>query len=110
MQVFATGKVMSFSMILQKLNCFTENYRRAVRIMKLIAIILLTACLQLSARGVSQTITLSLKDVSLLKVFKEIERQTDFTFFYDNDRIEQAKKVTVVAKNLPLQQVLEMCF
>jgi len=110
MQVFATGKVMSFSMILQKLNCFTENYRRAVRIMKLTAIILLAACLQLSARGVSQTITLSLKDVSLLKVFKEIERQTDFTFFYDNDRIEQARKVTVIAKNLPLQQVLEMCF
>lgn len=110
MQEFATRKAIAQGMGLRLLNCLLRKYRMAVRIMKLTAIILLGACLQLSARGISQTITLSLKDAPLQKVFKEIERQTDYTFFYSWNRLEQAKKVTIKVSNLPIDQVLALCF
>jgi TonB-linked SusC/RagA family outer membrane protein len=110
MQEFATSKATAWGGALnQQLTCLTKS-RQAVRIMKITAVLLLGACLQLSARGISQTITLSLKDVPLQKVFKEIERQTDFTFFVESDLFSKAKKVTVSARNLPLTQVLDLCF
>jgi TonB-linked SusC/RagA family outer membrane protein len=110
MQVIAMSKVPAMGGTLyQTLSCLTK-YRRAVRIMKLTAIILLGACIQLSAKGISQTITLSLKDAPIQKLFKEIERQTDYTFFLESDLISKAQKVTVSVKNLPLNQVLDMCF
>jgi TonB-linked SusC/RagA family outer membrane protein len=110
MQVFATGKAISLRMVLPKINCFLRKKPKTARIMKLTAILLLGACLQLSARGVSQTITLSLKEAPMLKVFKEIERQTGYVFFYDVDRLEKAKPVTIEARNQPLNQVLDKCF
>jgi TonB-dependent starch-binding outer membrane protein SusC len=110
MQVFATLKAIASSRALPKLTMLLTKYRYAVKVMKLTAIILLVGCLQLSARGLSQNITLSLKDVPLQKVFKEIERQTDYTFFTDKQWLQKAKKVTIIASGLPLSQVLELCF
>ncbi|OQP59113.1 hypothetical protein A3860_38760 [Niastella vici] len=108
MQVFATRK--AIAMAVPKLTMLFTKYRHAVRVMKLTAILLLAACLHVSAWGVSQTITLSLKDAPIQKVFKEIERQTDYTFFVERQWLEKAKKVTIVANGLPLNQVLELCF
>lgn len=110
MQVFATSEVPILDRTLrQQLRCLRKHCR-AVKIMKLTTILLLGACVQLSARGISQTITLSLKDVPIQKVFREIERQTDYTFFIESDLVAKANKVIVLANNLPLTQVLDMCF
>jgi hypothetical protein len=46
-----------------------HQQRQFIRAMKLTAIILLAAALQVSARGYTQTVTISLKNVSLEKVF-----------------------------------------
>src|SRR5689334_13518395 len=110
MQVFATSKAFRCAEALyQQLMRFTKHHRQTARIMKLTAILLLAGCLQLSARGISQTITLSLKEEPIQKVFKEIERQTDYTFFIASELFSNAKKVTVSVKDLPLNQVLDIC-
>jgi hypothetical protein len=83
---------------------------KTLRIMKLLAIMLLTACIQVSAKGYSQLITVSGKNVSLEKVFKKIERQSDYVFFYDEDGLQQAKLVSLSVKNASLTEVLEQCF
>jgi TonB-linked SusC/RagA family outer membrane protein len=110
MQEFATRKAIAQRMDLRFLNCSFRKYRMAVRIMKLTTIILLAACLQLSARGLTQTVTISVKDAPLLTVLKAIEKQTDFVFFVNNKELQKTKKVSITANNLPLQQVLDMCF
>jgi TonB-linked SusC/RagA family outer membrane protein len=110
MQVFATGKTSALGRALHQLNCFFPKHRQAVRIMKLTTILLLAACLQLSARGISQTISISVKDAPLLSVLKAIEKQTDFVFIVDNQWLQKTKKVTITATNLPLLKVLELCF
>ena len=77
---------------------------------KLTAVLLVTACLQVSAKGYSQKVTLSENDVSLKKVFKEIRRQTGFLFFYSDEILQQARKVSVHLRDAPLKQVLDSCF
>ncbi len=110
MQVFATRKTPVLGGVLnQQLTCFTK-IRMAVRIMKLIAILLLGGCLQLSARGIGQTITISVTDAPLEKVFQVIEKQTDYVFFVKTELLKLAKSVTLKVANLPLQQVLDLCF
>ena len=50
--------------------------KQTLKIMKLVAIILFAACMQVSARGYSQ-ITLSENNAPLQKVFKKIQKQSD---------------------------------
>src|SRR6185437_1301655 len=77
---------------------------------KLTAVLLVSACLQVSAKGYSQKVTLSESDVSLKKVFKEIRKQTGFLFFYSDELLQQARKVSIHVKAAPLQAVLDSCF
>ena len=78
--------------------------------MRLTAIVLLAACMQLSARGISQQVTLSVKNASLDKVFTEIRKQTGYEFFYSTVMLQRAKKVSIEAKDASIKQVLDLCF
>ncbi|HEY0176715.1 MAG TPA: TonB-dependent receptor, partial [Pedobacter sp.] len=44
------------------------------------------------------------------KVFKDIRKQNGYFFVYNNELIKQAKNVTIVAKDMPLDEVLKKCF
>lgn len=78
--------------------------------MRLTAIILLTSCLAASASGHTQNISINEKQASLQKIFKEINRQAGYQFFYKDELLDKAGKVDVVAKNLSIEQVLNICF
>ncbi|MDF2188216.1 TonB-dependent receptor [Paraflavitalea sp. CAU 1676] len=77
--------------------------------MRLTAIMLI-AFLQVSAKTIGQTVTISQRNTTLEKVFKEIHRKTGYQFFYQDELLSQAKKVTVEVKNATIPQVLEICF
>ena len=81
-----------------------------LRIMKLTAILLLAACIQVSAKGHSQTVTLSLRNVPLQKVFKEINRQTGFQFFYKDGLLREAGKVDINVTDATVDETLQLCF
>jgi TonB-linked SusC/RagA family outer membrane protein len=83
---------------------------KILTIMKLIAILLIVFALQVSARGYTQTITLSLKNASLKVAFAEIRKQTGYDFFYEETLLGNSKKVTIEAKNATLKDVLDECF
>jgi TonB-linked SusC/RagA family outer membrane protein len=88
----------------------TKTATKTIRIMKLTALLLFTAFLQVSATGYSQNITLLVQDAPLQKVLQEIEKQTGFSFIYGKSLIDKATTVTLDVKNQPLQSVLEMVF
>ena len=67
-------------------------------------------CLQLSATGMSQRITLSLKQAPLAKVFDEISRQTGLSVVYREDLLKDAKPVTVEVKDATVEEVMNACF
>jgi TonB-linked SusC/RagA family outer membrane protein len=78
-------------------------------IMKLTALIMLIACLHVSARGFSQTMSFHGKNVSLPDVFSAIKKQTGFVVFYNVDDLNGLKPVTLEARNMPLRDLLAIC-
>jgi TonB-linked SusC/RagA family outer membrane protein len=79
-------------------------------IMKITTVLILAASLQVSARGISQTLTLKERNTPFEKVLKEITRQSGYDFFYRGELITQAKTVTVELKNMELKQALDLVF
>lgn len=83
---------------------------RTFRVMKLTAFFLLAAFLQVSAEGRAQNLNLSGKNIKLEKVFKEVNKQTDYIVFYNNDLLKNAKPVSINIRNGTVQDVLNACF
>lgn len=83
--------------------------QKAVRIMKIAAILLLATCLQVTAAGHAQKISLSEKDAPIEKIFKKIERMTDYKFLYMSELLDKANKVTISVKDASVEQVLDLC-
>ena len=79
-------------------------------VMKLTAILLFVACLEVSARSGAQTVTLSLRNSSLERVFKEVKKQTGYGFIYTREQLANTGNVNVDVKNAPLLDVLDHCF
>ncbi|MET7000459.1 TonB-dependent receptor [Chitinophaga defluvii] len=77
--------------------------------MKLTAFLLLIACLHISAKGVSQQVTISVKKVSLKKFFKEVTRQTGMSVVYDEALLAVTTPVTIDVKDVPVKEVLDKC-
>lgn len=78
--------------------------------MKLAALLLIVGCLQLSAKSYSQNITLSTNRTELDKVFKAIEKQSGYFFFYRYKDLKDAQPVSLQLTNVPLEQALQACF
>jgi TonB-linked SusC/RagA family outer membrane protein len=70
----------------------------------------LLICLQVSAGGIAQTISISQRNTSLEKVFKEIHRKAGYQFFYQDELLREAKKFSINVKDASVEQVLEICF
>ena len=79
-------------------------------IMKLTFILLTAIIVQASAKTAAQTVSISAKEMSLVKVFESIKLQTGYVFFYDAKLLEQAKPVTLKVKYEQLNLVLEQLF
>lgn len=76
-----------------------------------LSIILLTAfCLQAQARGFSQNVTVSGKNLSMENIFAVIKAQTGYTFWYNVELVSKAKKVNVNIRQKPLAEALDICF
>ncbi|MDO6434762.1 SusC/RagA family TonB-linked outer membrane protein [Flavitalea sp. BT771] len=70
--------------------------------MRLTSILLLGACLQVSARVHSQTVSFSGRNVPLEKIFAAVEKQTGYVFFFDEAILKDARPVTIRAENYSL--------
>lgn len=77
--------------------------------MKLTAIFLLIICLQAHARSYSQSISLSLKNAPLEQVFNEIQRQSGYSFVYNNGILQRARNIDIVVSGATVEDVLNLC-
>lgn len=78
--------------------------------MKITATLLLACCLHATAHSFSQGISLSEQNTPLQTVFKHIERQSGYVFFFDNSGLDNAKPVTMDAQGVSLETALGLCF
>ena len=71
---------------------------------------MLAVCLNASANGFSQKVSLKETNAPLDKVFREIKKQSDYTFVYTKALLKKANTVTVNINDASIEQVLEACF
>lgn len=99
--------------ILTHVNLSLPNRRLLVKtlwFMKITIILMFATCMQAAAKGYSQNITLFLKNASLEQLFKEVKKQTGYSFIYTRELISDAKNINLDARDAPLAEVLENCF
>ena len=81
-------------------------------IMKLSAVFLFIATLQIMATGYAQTVSLNLNmdNTSIRDVFREIERQTELSFIFSDDISSLNKEVSVNVRKKNIKDVLNQLF
>lgn len=102
---------MQLTAILCRYDKFLQRYQiqKILKVMKLTAIFLLTVCITASAKTYSQKINLHERNSSLEKIFKKIERQSDYTFIYKDDILQSASKINVDLQNVDVLDALDFC-
>lgn len=83
---------------------------KVARVMKLVFILWLSALLQVNAAGYAQRISFSLKNASLERTFKEIQKQTEYNFLYNTQMLRLASPVNISVSNSSIEEVLALCF
>ena len=75
--------------------------------MKLTMALMLFASMHLYAKGFSQTkVTIKLDQVELKYALQQIEQKSQFRFLYNQSILKKAKKVTLVANEMPLDDLM----
>jgi TonB-linked SusC/RagA family outer membrane protein len=94
--------------------CLLPKHRREISqkllVMKLTIAFLIVTCLQVNAKGFGQRVSLSERNASLITVFKKIEKQTGYYFWYENKLLKKTAKVNLDLKDVPLEKALDICF
>jgi TonB-linked SusC/RagA family outer membrane protein len=90
--------------------CLWRKFPKILLIMKLTAILILTISLQGLAKSLhSQNVSLDVKNGSLKKVFKEIQKQTGYYFLYSVESLERANKISIKVQNVSIPEALNIC-
>ncbi|MBP3519399.1 MAG: TonB-dependent receptor [Parabacteroides sp.] len=85
------------------------NLKRTIKIMKLTFVMLLICLSPIVASTYAQTATVnvSAKNATLESVLKQIEKQSEFLFFYNLEEINKNEKISIHKKNANIQDVLD---
>ncbi|GAB3018264.1 TonB-dependent receptor [Niabella terrae] len=72
---------------------------------------MLLVALHVSATNFGQSLlNISAQETTLLGLFKQIERQSDYSFYYSNNRLQLNKPVYISAVNARIEEILEKVF
>ncbi len=75
--------------------------------MKIISVLMLTACLQVSATGYSQErLSLEYNNINIKKLLSLVSKKSDYTFLYRNVTIPD-KTININVKNAPILSILD---
>lgn len=77
------------------------------RVMRLTAILVTVMALHVCAKGVSQTVNLSCKNMPLQLVLGVIKQQTGYVFFYKSKDLADVKTISAEIRDMPVKDALE---
>ena len=86
--------------------------KKARRIMKITTLLLIGIICSLSASTYAKDYRISINksNSSIIEILREIESNSEFTFFFNDNRVDVNKTVTVSADNASLEEVLRQIF
>lgn len=84
------------------------NLKRTIKIMKLTVLMLVVCLSQMVASTYAQTtkLTVSAKNETLENVLKQIEKQSEFLFFYNLEEINKNEMISISKSNVSIQDLL----
>lgn len=82
------------------------HVKKFLLVMKITTFLLIVSIVQVSASGFAQKVTFIRKDATLKQLFREITRQTGYSIFYADSKIDHNKKLDASFKDTPLQTLL----
>jgi TonB-linked SusC/RagA family outer membrane protein len=94
-------------------NCpcwLTPYVKKFLLVMKITTLLLIVTLMQVSASGFSQEITFKKKNATVEQLFREITKQTGFSVFYPDSKIDKNRKLDANFNRTPLGVVLEEVF
>ena len=89
---------------------FLRKYKQVMRIMFFLLFVTINICSATNTYAQFKMISLNVKEVSIQEVFSEIEKNSEFIFFYKNVDIDPEWKVSVKVKNQTISQILSQLF
>ncbi|WP_428329391.1 TonB-dependent receptor [Mucilaginibacter sp.] len=78
--------------------------------MKLTAIFIFAALLNVSAKTFSQSISIHQSNISVQKILKLIKKQSGFNYIYDEEAVAKTSKVDIDLNNVSIEEALNQCF
>lgn len=84
----------------------TNYVTKIWRVMRMTAVLLTVLALHVCASGVSQTVTVSCKDMPLQQLFSVIKQQTGYVFFYRSKDLSDVSPVSAEIREVPLKVAL----
>jgi TonB-linked SusC/RagA family outer membrane protein len=87
-----------------------KSFRFLVLLARSLYVLFLMSSLTVYSRGITQTITLKLKDAPIQEVFNAIAKQTGVTFIYTKSQLEETHAISIVVTNESLSKVLDIVF
>ena len=75
--------------------------------MKLALALMFAGIIHVSATSLGQTVTLSKKNVPMGTVLKDLQKQSGYNIFYDDNLVPENLRVSINLKNQPLDQALD---
>ena len=85
-----------------------EKHKFVICTMLLILFLWGTSIVSIAQEVKKNTVTINVKNESVEKVLKRINKETNLNFFYDPAILSKASSVTLNVKDMPLQKVLNM--
>jgi len=93
------------------LLCFTQQrWKKTIRIMKLtVGLLLMTMITATAVNTYSQNarISLNVKDGTILDIFREIERNSEFGFFYKSEEMNLEKRQSIAVSGATIDDILK---
>ncbi|WP_316836796.1 SusC/RagA family TonB-linked outer membrane protein [Pedobacter nutrimenti] len=84
--------------------------RKLLLVMKITTFLITVCIMQVSASSFAQKITLNQKGITIESLFREISKQTGYSVFYSDKKIDQNRKIDAHFKDTPLEEVLNISF
>lgn len=93
----------------REFGSYTGLLIKLLRIMKLTSFLTLVFALSVSATSYSQStkLKLSIKNGTLVDALKQIEDQSEFYFYYNNEEISSLQNVSINTENKQIHEVLD---
>lgn len=90
-------------------TCYAPAISKFIRVMKVTCSLILFFIIHAGASIKAQNITIKVKNVSLEWILKDIQQQSGYSLFYDEELINKAQRVTLDVKNVSINEALDKC-